>query len=157
MRLLAFREAHHPDHPLPSAFSKLGDALVGHQEHIPPWHPHLYCSQPVGFVDSTHLAMVCKLNRSFYGIKQAPSAWYSRFAFYLVSLGFVEAKSNMFLFVLRHGTDTVYLLLYIDAIVLMASSPVLLYRTIASLQQDFAMKALGPLHHFLGVTVERRP
>jgi hypothetical protein len=116
----------------------------------------VYCSQP-GFVDSTHLVMVCKLNRSFYGIKQAPSAWYNRFAFYLVSLGFVEAKSDMFLFVLRHGTDTVYLLLYIDAIVLMASSPALLYRTTASLQQDFAMKDLGPLHHFLGVTVERRP
>ncbi|XP_066375252.1 uncharacterized mitochondrial protein AtMg00810-like [Miscanthus floridulus] len=38
-----------------------------------------------------------------------------------------------------------------------ASSPSLLSRVIASLQQEFAMKDLGVLHHFLGVTVEPRP
>jgi hypothetical protein len=32
----------------------------------------------------------------------------------------------------------------------------LLRRTISALQRKFAMKDLGPLHHFLGITVERR-
>jgi hypothetical protein len=36
------------------------------------------------------------------------------------------------------------------------SSPQLLHRIITSLQQEFAMKDLGQLHHFLGVTVEPR-
>jgi Reverse transcriptase (RNA-dependent DNA polymerase) len=117
----------------------------------------VYCSQPAGFVDAAHPGLVCKLNRSLYGLKQAPRAWYSRFASYLVSLGFVEAKSDTSLFILRRGVDTVYLLLYVDDIILTASSPGLLQRTIASLQCEFAMKDLGPLHHFLGVAVERRP
>jgi hypothetical protein len=34
----------------------------------------VYCSQPAGFVDSTHLDMVCRLNRSLYGLKQAARA-----------------------------------------------------------------------------------
>jgi hypothetical protein len=41
-------------------------------------------------------------------------------------------------------------------IVLTASSLELLQRTTTALQQQFAMKDLGPLHHFLGVSVEQR-
>jgi hypothetical protein len=51
----------------------------------------------------------------------------------------------------------IYLLLYGDDIILTASSSELLRRTIAALQQEFAMKDLGSLHHFLGITVEHRP
>jgi hypothetical protein len=117
----------------------------------------VYCTQPIGFVDPAHPDMVCKLNKSLYGLKQAPRAWYSRFATFLCSQGFVEAKSDMSLFILRRGSDTAYLLLYVNDIVLTASSPELLRRIISCLQQEFAIKGLGALHHFLGVTVERRP
>jgi hypothetical protein len=98
-----------------------------------------------------------RLNRSLYGLKQAPRAWYSRFASYLASIGFIEAKSDTSLFIYRRGKDIVYLLLYVNDIVLTASTADLLQRTIAALQLEFAMKDLGPLHHFLGITAERRP
>jgi hypothetical protein len=48
------------------------------------------------------------------------------------------------------------LLLYVDDIILTAFSTELLRRTISALQQEFAIKDLGPLHHFLDITVERR-
>ena len=83
----------------------------------------VYCSQPTGFVDSAHPSHVCKLNKSLYGLKQAPRAWYNRFASHLLTLGFVEAKSDTSLFIYRRGTDTVYLLLYVDDIVLTALIP----------------------------------
>jgi hypothetical protein len=92
-----------------------------------------------------------------YELKQAPWAWYIRFATYLTTLGFIEAKSDTSLFIFHHGSDTVYLLLYIDDIIRTASSTELLRRTISALQREFAMKDLGPLHHFLGITVEHRP
>jgi hypothetical protein len=57
---------------------------------------------------------VCWLNKSLYGLKQAPRVWYHCFASYLVSLGFVEAKSDISLFIYRHGADTAYMLLYVD-------------------------------------------
>jgi hypothetical protein len=117
----------------------------------------VYCSQPAGFVDSSRPDMVCRLNKSLYGLKQAPRAWYSRFATFLLTLGFTEAKSDTSLFVYRRGDETSYLLLYVDDIVLTASSQQLLQSVIFSLRQEFAMKDLGQLHHFLGVTVEPCP
>ena len=101
--------------------------------------------------------MVCRLNKSLYGRKQAPRAWYSRFATFLLTLEFTEAKSDTSLFVYRRGDEAAYLLLYVDDIVLTASSQQLLQSVISSLHQEFAMKDLGQLHHFLGVTVEPRP
>ena len=97
--------------------------------------------------------MVCHLNRSLYGLKQAPHAWYSRFASYLLTLGFIEAKSDTSLFIYRRGSDLVYLLLYVDDIVLTASSAGLLRWAIQALQSEFSMKDLGSLHHFLGIIV----
>jgi hypothetical protein len=93
----------------------------------------IYCSHPTGFVDATHLDLVYRLNRSLYGLKQAPRAWYSRFATYLSFIGFVEAKSDTSLFIYRRGDDIVYLLLYVDDIVLTASTTDLLQRTTIAL------------------------
>lgn len=98
-----------------------------------------------------------RLNKSLYGVKQAPQAWYSRFASFLLSLGFVEAKSDTSLFIYHHSADnTVYLLLYVDDIMLTVSSDALLRWTIRSLQSEFSMKDLGSLHHFLGISVTRQ-
>jgi hypothetical protein len=98
---------------------------------------------------------VCRLNKSLYELKQVPRAWYHSFASFLVSLGFVEAKSNTSLFVYCCGANVVYLLLYVDDIVITALSSQLLQHTTTALQQQFAMKDLGPIHHFLGVSVEQ--
>jgi hypothetical protein len=116
----------------------------------------VFCCQPTGFADPAHPDLVCRLRKSLYGLKQAPRAWYSRFATYLTIMRFIEAKSGTSLFIFRRGSDTVYLLLYVNDIILTASSTELLRRTISALQREFAIKDLGPLHHFLGITVERR-
>jgi hypothetical protein len=101
--------------------------------------------------------LVYHLHKSLYGLKQASQAWYSQFATYLTTLGFIKAKSNTSLFIFHCDSTTVYLLLYVDDIILMASSTELLRRTISAIQRKFAMKDLMPVHHFLGITVERHP
>jgi hypothetical protein len=113
----------------------------------------VYYSQPTGFADPAHPDLVYRLKNSLYGLKQVPHAWYSRFVSFLLSLGFTEAKSDTSLFVFHRGSDTVYLLLYVDDIILTDSSTELLRWTISALQREFTMKDLGPLHHFLGITV----
>jgi hypothetical protein len=45
------------------------------------------------------------------------------------------------------------LLLYVDDIILTTSSATLLQQTIFALKQEFTMKDLRPLHHFLGVSI----
>jgi hypothetical protein len=50
----------------------------------------------------------------------------------------------------------VYLLLYVDDIILTASNMELLHHTISALQREFTMIDLELLHHFLSITVEHR-
>ena len=103
------------------------------------------------------LHMSACLQKSLYGLKQAPRAWFQRFATYARSIGFIESKSDASLFVLHHGTATAYLLLYVDDIILTASSQTTLHQIIVQLSREFSMKDLGPLHHFFGISVTRTP
>jgi hypothetical protein len=56
------------------------------------------------------------------------------FTSYLVSLGFVDTKSDTLLFVYHRDADIAYLLLYVDNIVFTASRPELLQCAITALQ-----------------------
>ncbi|WVZ51872.1 hypothetical protein U9M48_002973 [Paspalum notatum var. saurae] len=120
-------------------------------------HGHLeetvYCQQPPGFVDPATPNHVCQLQKSLYGLKQALRAWYQRFASYIRSVGFVASASDTSLFVYTKGGDLAYLLLYVDDIILTASSSALLQRVTTLLHSEFAMTDLGNLHHFLGISV----
>ncbi|KAG8053941.1 hypothetical protein GUJ93_ZPchr0001g29905 [Zizania palustris] len=115
----------------------------------------VYCQQPPGFVDSNHPDHVCLLQRSLYGLKQAPRAWYQRFATHARHLGFTSTASDTSLFVYRQGDDLAYLLLYVDDIILTASSTRLLQHLSARLHDEFAMTDLGSLHYFLDISVRR--
>lgn len=123
-------------------------------------HGHLseqvYCQQPIGFVDPERPDDVCLLSRSLYGLKQAPRAWYQRIAAFLHQLGFRSTRSDASLFVYQTGNDMAYLLLYVDDIILTASTAGLLRQLTDSLRTEFALKDLGPLHYFLGIEVVRR-
>nr|GEW19944.1 ribonuclease H-like domain-containing protein [Tanacetum cinerariifolium] len=55
----------------------------------------------------------------------------------------------------NYGDDTTFLLLYVDDIVLTASSNRLLQQIIASLHREFSMTDLGALNYFLGISVTR--
>ncbi|GJV28254.1 ribonuclease H-like domain-containing protein [Tanacetum coccineum] len=48
----------------------------------------VYMNQPPGFRDPRYPDYVCLLQRLLYGIKQAPRAWFQRFAAYAARVGF---------------------------------------------------------------------
>ncbi|GKF35519.1 ribonuclease H-like domain-containing protein, partial [Tanacetum coccineum] len=58
-------------------------------------------------------------------------------------------------FVFHCGSDIAYLLLYVDDIILTASSTTLLQRIIALLHSEFAKTDLGSLNYFLGISAQR--
>jgi len=93
------------------------------------------------------------LQKSLYGLKLLPRAWYQRFAGFVQRSGFTASISGTSLFVYKEGADVAYLLLYVDDIILTASSPVLLQRIIRLHHSEFAITDLGELHHFLGISV----
>ncbi|GJZ82660.1 ribonuclease H-like domain-containing protein [Tanacetum coccineum] len=63
--------------------------------------------------------------------------------------GFVDARFP------NHGSQVAYLLLYVDDIILTASSTTLLQQLIDSLHREFDMTDLGALNYFLGISVVR--
>ncbi|GJZ07824.1 ribonuclease H-like domain-containing protein [Tanacetum coccineum] len=89
---------------------------------------------------------------SLYGLKQASRAWFQRFSSYAIRAGFYHSKTDSSLFIFHKGPDTAYLLLYVNDIILTASSTSLLQRIISSLHAGFAMTDLGPLNYFLGIS-----
>jgi hypothetical protein len=103
------------------------------------------CQQPIGFRDANQPQAVCLLDKSLYGLKQAPRAWFTRFATFVVKLCFKATRSDSSLFVLRRGHDTAYLLLYVDDMVITASSSTLLQQVITELRTEFAIKDMGEL------------
>ena len=115
----------------------------------------VYMHQPPGFRDPIHPDYVCLLRKSLYGLKQAPRAWYQRFADFVATIGFTHSISDNSLFIFSHGRDIAYILLYVDDIILTASSDSLRCSIMSNLATEFAMKDLGPLSYFLGVAVTR--
>lgn len=111
--------------------------------------------QPPGFEDSAHPDYVCRLHKSIYGLKQSPRAWYSRLSDMLHQLGFVAAKTDTSLFVFHHAVITIYMLVYVDDIVVVTSCPKASASLIKRLGDAFPVKDLGPLHYFLGVEAVR--
>ena len=92
-----------------------------------------------------------------YGLKQAPRAWNERFTSCLPSLGFQASLADSSLFVQHSSHGTMILFLYVDDIILTSSHSSLFPLVIAALSQEFDLKDLGPLHHFLGLQISYLP
>ena len=79
----------------------------------------VYMQQPPSFEDPRCPSHVCKLQQALYGLKQSPRAWYAR----LLQLGFVASKADTSLFFFRYRDVQIYMLVYVDDIVIAGSSP----------------------------------
>ena len=86
----------------------------------------VYMEQPPGFSHPTLSSHVCHLHKSIYGLKQAPRAWYTRLSDYLISLGFRASTADTSLFIYSDGHDLIYLLVYVDDILLTRNNSTLL-------------------------------
>ncbi|GJU44907.1 ribonuclease H-like domain-containing protein, partial [Tanacetum coccineum] len=73
---------------------------------------------------------------------------------YATRVGFSTSRCDSSLFIYRSGSDTAYLLIYVDDIVLTASTT-LLQQIISSLHSEFDMTDMGALNYFLGIFVTR--
>jgi histone deacetylase 1/2 len=111
--------------------------------------------QPPGFVDPSRPQHLCRLVKALYGLKQAPRAWHARLSYVLRAHGFVPSTANTSLFLLQRPEITMYLLVYVDDIILISSSDTAIDRLWTALSGVFAVKDLGTLHYFLGLEVSR--
>jgi histone deacetylase 1/2 len=98
---------------------------------------------------------MCKLDKALYGLKQAPRAWYSRLSERLIQLGFKASKADTSLFFLSKGGITMFVLVYVDDIIVASSTEQATSLLLRDLKEQFALKDLGELHYFLGIEVHK--
>ncbi|KAM1393995.1 hypothetical protein ACFX2F_030092 [Malus domestica] len=115
----------------------------------------IYMKQPPGFVEKGKEDMVCKLNKSIYGLKQASRQWFLKFDQVVTGQGFVENKLDDCIYVKFLGTSFIFLVLYVDDILLASSNMKLLKDTKIMLSKNFEMKDLGEAHYVLGIEIIR--
>jgi hypothetical protein len=72
----------------------------------------------------------------------------------LQSLGFIPSKADISLFIYIKASITIYVLVYVDDIIVVSSSSCAVDALHANLKNDFALKDLGNLHYFLGIEVK---
>lgn len=94
---------------------------------------------------------MCRLNKALYGLKQAPQAWFLRLSTFLVTSGFVCNKADTSLFVFKRGSCILYLLVYVDDLILTGNDDTVLKSFVTKLHAEFAIKDLGRLNLFLGL------
>ena len=93
-------------------------------------------------------------SQSIYGLKQAPRAWFDSFTSELFHIGFHSSSADSNLFILHHDSFVVYLLLYVDDIIITGNSPSFIDHLVSRLAKVFDLKDLGPLTYFLGLQIE---
>ena len=111
-------------------------------------------AQSQGYVDPAFPKHVCLLHNALYGLKQAPKAWFERFTTQLLHTSFYASNADGNLFILKHGSYLVFLLLYIDDIIITGNNRSFISSIIQLLSSNFDLKDLGLLHYFLGLQID---
>ena len=99
--------------------------------------------------------LVCKLKRSLYGLKQSPRQWYKRFDSFMLAHGFKRSQYDSCVYIKFVNGSPIYLLLYVDDMLIAAKSMKEITTLKAQLSSEFEMKDLGPAKKILGMEIKR--
>lgn len=88
-----------------------------------------------------------------YGLKQAPRAWYARLKNFFLGKGFKMGSVDKTLFLLKQGSDTLLVQIYMDDIIFSGSSHALVSKYADLMSREFEMSMMGELTFFLGLQI----
>lgn len=96
-----------------------------------------------GFENPQATNIVCKLHKALYRLKQAPKTWFEKVYGVLLALGFFSARSDKTLFVKTTTQCIIYLLVYVDDILITGNDQKAINTLIQSLHKEFKLIYLG--------------
>ena len=114
----------------------------------------IYMQQPEGYAEGGP-SMVCHLRKALYGLKQAPRAWNTRLKQELESMDFTASGADPGLFIGHFKSGTVYLLVYVDDILVAGKSAADIQHVKDRLTKVFKVRDLGEAKYFLGMSLDR--
>ena len=98
--------------------------------------------------------LVCKLNKSIYGLKQSPRCWNITLDEQLKRMGFTQSTADPCIYTSVNG-DVCHIGVYVDDIVIGGESTAKIEKIKRELNSKFDVKDLGKLTYFLGMKVEQ--
>lgn len=111
--------------------------------------------QPPGFIVKGKERLVCRLRRSIYGLKQSARCWNQRLHAVLQQLGFKQSESDHCLYTKVVGGLQVFLLVYVDDILVACRSSAEIDKITRALKREFDITDLGEPSYFLGLEIQR--
>ena len=111
--------------------------------------------QPEHFALGDAKKMVCKLKKSMYGLKQAFRQWYRKFHQAVISFDFKMNSVDDCVYHKFSGSKYIFLVLFVDDILLVTNDMDLLIKTKKFLSNKFEMKDLGKASFVLGIQILR--
>jgi hypothetical protein len=116
---------------------------------------NIYMTQPKGFAVKGKEHMGCHLKKSIYVLKQASRQWYLKFDEIIRSFGFKENEEDNCIYAKFRNKKFIFLILYVDDILLASSDVSLLLETKKFLSSNFDMKDLGEALFVLGIEIHQ--
>jgi hypothetical protein len=115
----------------------------------------VYMTQPKGFVDPKHADKICKLQKSIYGLKQTSQSWNLCFDEVVKESGFVKNVEEPCVYKKVSGSTVVFLVLYVDDILLIENDIPIMEAIKSSLRKSFSMRDLGEAGYILDINIYR--
>lgn len=116
---------------------------------------NIYMAQPKGFVVEGKEHMGCHLKKSIYGLKQTSKQWYLKFHETIRKFGFSKNQEDNCVYAKFKNGKFIFLILYVDDILLASSDVSLLLEMKKFLSSNFDMKDLGEASFVLGIEIHR--
>lgn len=92
--------------------------------------------------------LVRRLNKSIYGLNQASRCWFAKFSHALLDAGFSQSKADYSLFYRHKGKSSIFLLVYVDEIIITSTDAATISIIKKFLHQRFHFMDLGDLKLF---------
>ena len=103
---------------------------------------NVYMTQPEGFVNPKNSRKVCKLQRSIYRLKQTSRSWNLRFDEVVKDFGFIKNEDEPCVYKKVSGSAIVFLVLYVDDILLIGNDIPILQNVKSWLGNYFSIERL---------------
>ena len=116
----------------------------------------VYMKIPLLFENKANVSKVWKLQKSLYGLKKSPRAWFDRVTKAVKKHGYIQGQTDHTLFIKHslNGKITI-LIVYVDDIILTKNHINEMDKLKEVLANEFEIKDLRPLKYFLGMEVDR--
>ena len=117
----------------------------------------MYLEQPQEFEKrgSDGEKLVCRLNKSICGLKQAANIWYKELANFSLRQGFTRRRNDHCLFSRSEAEDHTFILVWVDDITVASRSMTVISDFKKALEVTVHMEDRGRLHWFLGLRIRR--